>query len=90
MTVKKLSMITLNFYYRRGCHLCDDMLALLTPYQSSYPLEIIMHDIDEDVELKEQYGLLIPVLTNEQGQELCHYFFDQAGFEQYISETIVK
>ncbi len=83
-------MIKLNFYYRQGCHLCDDVLALLTPYQSSCKLEIIMHDIDEDVQLKEQYGLLIPVLTNEQGQELCRYFFDQARFEQYISETIVK
>lgn len=80
-------MIKLNFYYRQGCHLCEDMLALISPYQSSCPLQLQMYDIDEDAKLKEQYGLIIPVLTNDQGEEICHYFFDKLRFEQFIRQT---
>jgi len=77
-----------NFYYRQGCHLCDDMLVLISPYHASYPLQIHMHDIDNDAGLKQQYALLIPVLTNDQGEELCRYFFDKAGFEQFLRQTL--
>jgi hypothetical protein len=83
-------IIKLDFYYRQGCHLCEDMLALITPYQSLYSIQIQMHDIDEDAELKEQYGLLIPVLKSVQGEEICHYFFDKAGFEEFIHQRISK
>ena len=90
LPAEHMSMIKLNFYYRQGCHLCDDMLALLTPYQSSYPIQIQMHDIQHDPKLIEQYGLLVPLLTNEQGEEICRYFFDKSGFEQFIKQTKEK
>lgn len=83
-------MLTLNFYYRHGCHLCDEMLALIASYQASIPMQIQMHDIDANPELKQQYSLLIPVLNNENDEEICHHFFDKAGFEQFLAQSRSK
>jgi len=35
-------------------------------------------DVDADPALEERYGALVPVLTDAQGHELCHYRLDAA------------
>jgi glutaredoxin len=57
-------MIALTLYSRPGCHLCDDMKAVVervarttTP---SPTIEVI--DVSSDTELEARYGLEIPVL----------------------------
>jgi hypothetical protein len=57
-------MIALTLYSRPGCHLCDDMKAIVgrvarttTPKPT---IEVI--DISSDAELESRYGLEIPVL----------------------------
>lgn len=35
-------------------------------------------DVDGDAALREKYGRLVPVLTDAQGNELCHYRLDPA------------
>ena len=58
-------MIAVTIYTRPGCHLCDEMKALLTSVSRAIPLSIEEIDIYADDELEELYGLEIPVLFVE-------------------------
>jgi len=57
-------MIALTLYSRPGCHLCDDMKAIVERVaRTSTPspaIEVV--DISGDPELESRYGLEIPVL----------------------------
>ena len=60
-------MIALTLYSRPGCHLCDDMKAIVDRVIRSMatpvtPIEIVEVDISTDPELEARYGLEIPVL----------------------------
>jgi len=61
------------------------MLLLLQPYELSHNISIEMFNIDQDDVLQNKYGLLIPVLTDQNNNEICHYFFDKVSFEQAIT-----
>ena len=58
-------MITLTIYSRPGCHLCDDMKALVERVaQASAPRPAVdVVDISSDPELEARYGVEIPVLV---------------------------
>lgn len=77
-------MSQFKFFYRDGCHLCEDMYQLIHPYETSHKLSIELINIDQDTSLQEKYGLLIPVLTDQNEQEICHYFFDKISFERAL------
>ena len=55
-------MIALTIYSRPGCHLCDEMKAVVQRAARSVPLTVEEIDISHDAELDERYGLEIPVL----------------------------
>jgi glutaredoxin len=57
-------MIALTLYSRPGCHLCDDMKAIVerVARTSTRPVTIEVIDISSDAELESRYGLEIPVL----------------------------
>ena len=55
-------MITVTIYSRPGCHLCDEMKAVVTRAAQSIPLEIQEIDISTDPALEAQYRFEIPVL----------------------------
>ena len=63
-------------YTRRGCHLCDDALALLTRH-GIVPKLI---DIDANAEFRERYNECIPVVEIN-GQE---------RFRGRINEVLLK
>lgn len=73
-----------KFFYRNGCHLCEDMYQLIYPYEASHKITIELVNIDQDLSLQDKYGLLIPVLTDQNENEICHYFFDKVSFEQSL------
>ena len=73
-----------KFFYRNGCHLCEDMHQLISAYQLSHEFDIEMINIDRDPLLQNKYGLLIPVLTDAGDNEICHFFFDKISFEQSL------
>ena len=50
-------------YTRRGCHLCDDALAVLEQARRDYRFALATIDIDADPQLVEQYGNDVPVVT---------------------------
>ncbi|MCL7940678.1 glutaredoxin family protein [Halomonas sp. ATCH28] len=62
-------MIRLRLYTTLGCHLCEQLEAVLaTLCAERYRLERV--EISGDDELVACYGVRIPVLVDEAGQEL--------------------
>ena len=55
-------MIALTLYSRPGCHLCDEMKAVINRVAQSTPLHLEEIDISSRADLEERYGLEIPVL----------------------------
>ena len=57
-------MIALTIYSRPGCHLCDEMKAVVERVAGSAtpPPTIDVIDISTDPDLESRYGLEIPVL----------------------------
>ena len=55
-------MIAVTIYSRPGCHLCDDMKAVVKNVARTIPLTLEEIDISADAALEAQYGLEIPVL----------------------------
>jgi len=57
-------VIALTLYSRPGCHLCDDMKAIVARVAQalSEPVTIEEVDISTDADLEALYGLEIPVL----------------------------
>ena len=57
-------MIVLTIYSRPGCHLCDEMKAIVQRVARSAPRPITIEEIDisTDRDLEVRYGAEIPVL----------------------------
>jgi glutaredoxin len=55
-------MIALMIYSRPGCHLCEEMKAVVSRTAETIPLSLEEVDISTNPELEAQYGLEIPVL----------------------------
>ena len=56
-------MIEVTIYSRPGCHLCDEMKAVVARVARSVPLALEEIDVSRDPELEARYGVEIPVLT---------------------------
>lgn len=55
-------MIALTLYSRPGCHLCDDMKAVIARVACTIPVTLQEVDISTDAALEARYGTEIPVL----------------------------
>ena len=57
-------MIVLTLYSRPGCHLCDEMKALVQRVARAAGVAATIEEVDisADAELEARYGLEIPVL----------------------------
>ena len=55
-------MIAVSIYSRPGCHLCDDMKAVVHKVARTIPLSFEEIDISKDAALEAEFGLEIPVL----------------------------
>ena len=78
-----MSRQQLTLFGRLECHLCQDMLNDLETLKDELPFELIYVDIDQDKQLVERYGTLVPVLVATE-QEICHYFLDKQALIQYF------
>ena len=55
-------MIKLTLLTRNGCHLCDEMKALIRRVQRAYDLILEEIDVDARPELKQTLGNEVPVI----------------------------
>ena len=65
-------MIRLTLYSRPGCHLCDEMKAVIDRVATTVPLSLEVIDISADADLEARYGLEIPVLLVD-GKKAAKY-----------------
>lgn len=73
----------IQFYYREGCHLCEEMAAVL--HRGWPEIFAVMHwiPVDSTPDLEEAFGTLIPVLEVD-GQVVCKYFADVEEITSYF------
>ena len=65
-------MIKLIIYSRPGCHLCDEMKAVVKNVARTIPLSLEEIDISTDPVLEAEHGLEIPVLLVD-GKKTAKY-----------------
>ena len=72
-------MIALTIYSKPGCHLCDDMKAIVDRVvrRSALPITVEEIDISTDADLEARYGLEIPVLLID-GKKIAKYRVTEA------------
>src|SRR5262249_62265263 len=63
MPRRRRPVIRLTIYSRPGCHLCEEMKAVVARVARRVPLDLEEVDISGDPELEGRYGLEIPVLV---------------------------
>ena len=75
-------MPKLTLYSRPECHLCEAMLAELTPLLGS-DVTVDTVDVDSSVALERRYGLRIPVLAAGD-VEISGYPLDRERVRRYL------
>ena len=55
-------MIQVTLYIRKDCHLCEQAIQDLNALQEKYPHRLNIVDIDGSEELKNKYGVIVPVI----------------------------
>jgi hypothetical protein len=78
-------MAPLTLYYRRDCHLCEQMLAEIHALYGD-SLDVRLVDVDSALGLKKRYGLKVPVLAGG-SQEICYGRLDAASLEEYLESV---
>jgi hypothetical protein len=66
-------MSTLTVYSKPDCHLCEDAMAVLRRLQGELGFELREIDITTEEALHRAYFDRIPVVCDEDGEELCEY-----------------
>lgn len=54
--------IDLVLLSRNGCHLCEEMLAVVRQMEAQESVRVEVRDVDSDPELRSRYGDEVPVL----------------------------
>ena len=70
-------MAHVTLFSRSGCHLCDEMKAVLRRVQQRVSVSVEEVDISTDGALEQQYGSQIPVLHVD-GQFVARYRMSEA------------
>jgi len=84
-------VITLTLYSRPGCHLCDDMKAIVQRVvrTAAEPIAIEEIDISTDASLEARYGLEIPVLLVD-GRKAAKYRVTEGEVTRLLAGRIAK
>ena len=70
-------MVQLQYYSRRGCHLCEIMLEELLPMLRG-KAEIEVRDVDTNSDWLEKYDIRVPVIECD-GRVISEYPLDSAS-----------
>jgi Glutaredoxin-like domain (DUF836) len=78
-------VIILTLYSRPGCHLCDEMKAIVHRVTAavSAPIRVDEIDISGDADLEARYGLEIPVLMVD-GRKAAKYRVTEGELTRYL------
>ena len=76
-------MLTVIFYTRPACTLCDSALAVVRRVQKRLPFQLDIVDIDTSPGLRALYGASIPVVVSEK-TELARSFVDEKNLHRAL------
>ena len=80
-----MSAEPLRLYYREGCHLCEELAALLYRGWPQLLDELEWVDVDRSAELASCYGLRVPVLTRGD-RTICELQADAGALRAVFGE----
>lgn len=63
--------LSIQFFTRRGCHLCDDTLRMIDLLRGEFDFALQVIDIDSDPALQRDFGCSIPVVTINGGNRVA-------------------
>lgn len=75
--------MTLTIYSRPGCHLCEEMKAVVERVRREHAFELTERDISGNPDLEQRYGQEIPVLELD-GKRIAKYRIDETGLERAL------
>jgi hypothetical protein len=67
-----------------GCHLCDEMRAVVEPELHAHGWRLIERDVRDDPEMEDRYRLHIPVLLFE-GREVARHRITREELRQWLA-----
>jgi thiol-disulfide isomerase/thioredoxin len=84
-------VIVLTLYSRPGCHLCDEMKAVVQRAAHAVDASITVEEIDisTDPELEARYGLEIPVLLVD-GKKAAKYRVAEGELARLLSARLIE
>ena len=74
----------LTIYSRPGCHLCDDMKAVVLRVAQEAALVVNEVDISGDADLERRYGVEIPVLLVD-GRKAAKYRISEEELRKILA-----
>lgn len=77
----------LIFYYRDGCHLCEELASLLHRGWPAVMERVDWVEVDSDAVALESYGLRIPVLELK-GRVLCELKPDSSCLQEHFGPPV--
>jgi glutaredoxin len=77
-------VISIVLYSRPGCHLCDEMKAVVNRVARQTPIALSEIDITGDPELEARYGIEIPVLMLE-GKKVAKYRVTEEALRRMLA-----
>jgi len=77
-------MIRLTLYSRPGCHLCEEMKAVINRLAADAQLALTEIDISTDPDLEARYGTEIPVLIAD-GKKVAKYRISETQLRRMIA-----
>ena len=78
-----------TLYTRPGCHLCTEAKAAMAPVLLEFGSVLREINIDDDAELKEQYGWDVPVIFIG-AQKVAKHHVDVERLRRKLAETSGK
>ena len=80
-------MVRVTLYSRHGCHLCEEMRAVVAAVERELPLEVDEVDVDGDAALATAYGDEVPVLFVN-GRKAFKYRVDAAALRARLRREL--
>jgi glutaredoxin len=77
-------VIAVTLYSRPGCHLCEEMKAVVARVARRIPIALDEIDISADAGLEARYGVEIPVLLVE-GKKAAKYRVSEAELVRILA-----
>jgi hypothetical protein len=81
--------VILTVYSRPGCHLCDEMTAVIDRVVQGTAWTVEKVDISTDAELEARYGLEIPVLLVD-GRKAAKYRVSEGELRRILKLRSLK